>query len=69
MNTYIFGGEYTIYAAQANSESEALEKIRASLTDNQKEDFKRDTGNWKNWANGIHIVPEGGVLVCDHSNE
>lgn len=68
MKTYIFGGEYDIYAAQANSESEALEKIKASLTDKQKNSFEYDTTHWKDWANGVHVVEEGGVLICSHSN-
>lgn len=69
MKTYIFGGEYTIYATQANSESEALDKIKASLTDKQRNDFEYDTIHWNQWANGVHILEEGGVLICGHSNE
>lgn len=69
MKTFIFGGEYDIYAAQANTEQEALDKIKAALTDKQKKSFEYDTEHWSEWANGIHVIEEGGVLICSHGNE
>lgn len=66
MNTYIFGSEYEVFAANANSEQEAIDMIKAILPEELKEDFYFALeGNY----NKKQVIHMNSALIFDHSNQ